>query len=92
MGGKSIQVMRVKRRQSKPEKVGAGGALGERSAGDIEFFSGLSDVERRKVERTLEWHNYTKGETILDEHETSDGVYFIVEGIVGIIGFGCLKK
>lgn len=54
---------------------------------DIGFFSSLPDVERRKVERTLVWRNFAKGETILNEKETNDDVYFIVEGNVGVLGF-----
>jgi len=65
----------------------AGGGPSERSARDIEFFSSLSDVERRKFGRTLVWHSIAKNETILNENETSDDVYFIVEGNVGIFGF-----
>ncbi len=87
MAGKSDRVTRGKRRQRKRGKVGAGGAPGDCSARDIEFFSSFSDVERRKVERTLEWRSFAKGETILNENETSDDVYFIVEGNVGVFGF-----
>lgn len=54
---------------------------------DIGFFSSLPDVERRKVERTLVWRSFAKGETILNEKETNDDVYFIVEGNVGVLGF-----
>ena len=68
-------------------KFGAGGGPSERSVGDIEFFSGLPDIARRKLERTLEWHSFAKGETILNENETSADVYFIVEGIVSVLGF-----
>ena len=68
-------------------KFAAGAGPSKRSARGIEFFSSLPDVERRKVERTLGWHSIAKGETILDENETSDDVYFIVEGNVGVLGF-----
>ncbi len=87
MGGKSNHVTRGKRRQLKPGRVASGGALGERSVGDIEFFSSLPDVDRRKLERTLVWQSIAKGESIVDENQTSDDVYFIVEGSVGVLGF-----
>ncbi len=87
MTGKSDRVTGGKRRQYKSWRVAAGEAPGERSVGDIEFFSGFPDAERRKVERTLEWHSFAKGETILNENDTSDDVYFIVDGVVGVLGF-----
>jgi|TARA_Y100000031_G_scaffold153753_1_gene199703 CRP-like cAMP-binding protein len=87
MAGKSDRVTGGKRRRRERGKVGAGGAPGDCSARDIEFFSSFSNVERRRVERTLEWRGFAKGETILNEHETSDDVYFIAEGNVGVLGF-----
>ncbi|NQU56167.1 MAG: Crp/Fnr family transcriptional regulator [Rhodospirillales bacterium] len=67
-------------------KVGAGDGPGESSVRDIELFSSLTDVDRRKVEQTLKWRNFATDETILNEHETDDDVYFVVEGNVSVLG------
>lgn len=54
---------------------------------ELKLFANISNASIRKIEQILNWHNFAKGETILNEHDTSDDVYFIVEGKVSILGY-----
>lgn len=50
--------------------------------GGIKVFSDVGSRDMHSIFKHITWHEYTKGETILNCHEQTDDVYFIKEGAV----------
>ncbi|MFP6747746.1 MAG: Crp/Fnr family transcriptional regulator [Alphaproteobacteria bacterium] len=53
----------------------------------IGLLEGLSDDEKRKLEKRCRWRRYDAGEQILDKDSSDRDVYFVAEGALQVVNY-----
>lgn len=72
-------------RTSKEAATRRAGEYGNLKA--VSLLAGLSDNERRDIERCCHWKQYAAGEQIIDRETRSNDVFFVVSGKVRVVNF-----